>query len=105
MGKQINFFISEDMEWDKNKKPPENICPSVFCFLWSESNSKCRETFGKCRRATGNNNDADYYEPCEPKLDKHGLPWFYFIASEKNLVDELQEDYLRESKKLWGDDK
>ena len=45
----------------------------------------------------------DYYEPCEPYLAKHGLPWFYFIASEKNLVDELQEDYLRESKELWGD--
>ena len=89
------------MDWDKYKKPPEDICPKEFCFLWSESDCKCRETFGKCRRATSNLNDKDWYEPCEPELERHNLPWFYFIASDKGLDDESKEEYLKESKKLW----
>jgi hypothetical protein len=44
----------------------------------------------------------DWYEPCEPEIEKFGLPWFYFIHSEKNVVEDKKEEYRRESKKLWG---
>lgn len=89
------------MKWDKHKKPPEYICPEVFCFFWSESSNKCKETFGKCRRSTAKQIYRDWYEPCEPELESHSLPWFYFIPSVENLVDERKDDYLRESKRLW----
>jgi hypothetical protein len=90
------------MKWNKNKMPPEDICPRIFCFLWSESDSKCRETFGKCRRSTSRVNDNDWYEPCEPELEKHNLPWFYFITSDIGLTNERRVEYLLESKKLWN---
>ena len=96
----MRFMRRIAMKWDKNIKPSKNICPKEFCFFWSDD--MCRETFGKCRRYTTISSDRDRYEPCEPELDKHGLPWFYFIASEKSLVDERVDEYLRESKKLWG---
>jgi hypothetical protein len=90
------------VEWDKYKKPPEDICPEEFCFLWSESKNKCREPFGKCRRVTKKLIHTDWYEPCEPELKKYDLPWFYFIPNIENLVEESKDKYLRESKKLWG---
>jgi len=89
------------MKWDKHKKPPEDICPKNFCFLWSELENKCRKSFGKCRRSTVNLNDKDLYEPCEPELEKNGLPWFYFIVSVETLVEENKAEYLIESQKLW----
>lgn len=89
-------------EWDMNKKPPVNVCPKMFCFLWSETDSKCRETFGVCNRCVPNKENKDWYEPCEPELKRHGLPWFYFILNPDKLVDELREEYIRESTKLWN---
>ncbi|MDR0248708.1 MAG: hypothetical protein LBI44_03480 [Oscillospiraceae bacterium] len=90
------------MEWDINKKPSASICPKAFCFLWSEEGRGCDEAFGECRRATAKHADADYYEPCEPELEKHGLPWFYFIAGANELTGERRGEYLRETEKLWG---
>jgi hypothetical protein len=91
-------------KWNINKKPPEDICPKRFCFLWSEEDNICDEAFGICRRAEPEKSDKDLYEPCEPELDKHGLPWFYFIPNSNKLVRELREEYIKESKKLWGKD-
>ena len=92
------------MIWDKYKKPPPDICPEAFCFLWSELDKKCRETFGKCRRCAANLNNKDWYEPHEPELKRHGLPWFYFIANGETLANEQKEKYLKESSKLWEND-
>ena len=88
--------------WDLNTKPPENICPERFCFLWSTNSYKCRRTFGLCKREDPAKGGSDLYEPCEPELEKFGLPWFYFIPSEEELVEDRREEYRRESKKLWG---
>lgn len=38
----------------------------------------CGCEFGICIRIN-NNGDADWYEPCEPALEKDGLPHDYFI--------------------------
>ena len=46
---------------------------------------------------------GDYYEPCEPRLEEAGLPWFYFFPNAYTIVDELKADYERESRELWGD--
>lgn len=73
----------------------------MFCFLWSESDNKCRETFGKCQRSTAMLNDKDWYEPCEPELEKHALPWFYFVTNEEALTDNRKLEYLKESKDYW----
>jgi hypothetical protein len=90
------------VNWNKNIKPPEDICPEKFCFLWSGAEHRCRETFGKCRRITSISNDKDWYEPCEPELEKYDLPWFYFIANDSELENERKDEYQRESKELWG---
>ncbi|MCL1816869.1 MAG: hypothetical protein FWG43_04630 [Clostridiales bacterium] len=90
------------MKWDKNSKPSEDICPEIFCFFWSELDHKCRDTFGKCRRLTLKAFDYDWYEPCEPELEKHDLPWFFFIANENGLVNERKNEYIKDSKKLWN---
>ena len=82
------------MKWDKYKKPPEDICPEKFCFMWSESDGNCSEPFGKCRRSTADLNDEDWYESCEPELKQNGLPWFYFYANEKNLVPRARKNLL-----------
>ena len=89
-------------KWDKFKKPPQNFCPQKFCFIWSEEDNNCSESFGSCSRNTGYENQKDWYEPCEPELERYGLPWFYFITSPDKLIDELKEDYIRESNTLWG---
>lgn len=68
-------------KWNKNEKPPIDICPKTFCFLWSEEDNKCDEAFGVCMRAEPGKSDRDWYEPCEPELDKYGLPWYYFIQN------------------------
>jgi hypothetical protein len=96
------------MKWDKHVKPPAHICPKDLCFHWHESENGCSAAVqellgGKCRRDSGNPNDPDIYEPCEPYLEGQGLPWFYFIPNVEGLVFEDWEEYLRESQKLWGE--
>lgn len=88
-------------KWDKFKKPPENICPQKFCFIWSEDVNKCRATFGLCKRLAPDKCNKDWYDPCEPELEKNGLPWFYFIPNADKLVDKLKEEYIRQSNELW----
>ena len=48
--------------------------------------------------------DHDWYEPCEPELERDGLPWFYFVPSVGNLAPKLHERYLRELRELWCDE-
>lgn len=59
---------------------------------------------GICKRHTTNIGDKDWNEPCEPILKKYQLPWFYFITNADKLVEELREEYIRESNQLWGND-
>ncbi len=89
--------------WNIHNKPHKTVCPKSFCFLWSEVDNKCRATLGICSRNIPDENNKDWYEPCEPELEKHGLPWFYFIPDANHLVDELREEYKRESNKIWID--
>ncbi len=37
------------------------------------------------------------------RLERHGLPWFYFIPSPDKVVEERREQYIREAKRLWGE--
>lgn len=55
-------------KWDIKVKPPENICPEEFCFLWSESDKKCGSAFGIYKRAIPSKANKDLYEPFEPEL-------------------------------------
>jgi hypothetical protein len=90
------------MKWNKLEKPPTSICPREFCFLWSEEDEKCDGSFGECCRNANNTGARDLYEPCEPELEKCGLPWFYFIPDTSMLASGRKEDYLRETEQLWG---
>lgn len=62
----------------------------------------CSCSFGLCTRLDPIAGDHDWYEPCEPALDRDGLPWFYFIPSADKVGAEFRERYLRESEELWG---
>lgn len=75
--------------WNIRNKPSKNVCPKEFCFLWSEDDNKCNSQFGICKRSIPNENNKDWYEPCEPELEKFGLPWFYFIPNADHLVGEI----------------
>ena len=111
--------------FDLLRKPPALLCPQRYCFFWSEAGewaadglyasldealersepvaqSGCRCSFGLCLRADAANGVRDYYEPHEPRLEESGLPWFYFITTPRNLVDDLKEVYIRDSERLWG---
>jgi len=90
------------MKYNKNIKPDVNKCPKEFCFNWDEGNGKCGEDMPTCYRAVQNKINEDYYEPCNPELKKHDLPWFYFIPNAEMLDEEDKEEYLRESTRLWG---
>lgn len=118
------------MAWDKHCKPPVDVCPKQYCFLWVPPGGSadltgrlhnslaeaiklwddstefpdggCRCQFGVCTRLDTVAGDHDWYEPNEPALKRDGLPWFYFIPSTDKLVQECHERYLRESQALWG---
>ncbi len=113
-------------KWNPYVKPPADECPEEFCFNWAPEGSKvaigvysslaesmkdlvpvsegtCVCPFGFCRRLYPHPSLGDYYEPHEPKLERHGLPWFYFIPSADGLREELREEYIRESRRLWGE--
>lgn len=100
----MSKLIGDNMieRWDVRRKLLTDQCPGGFCFLWSEENKNCRETFGICRRYSKNSTDRDWYEPCEPELKNHGLPWFYFV-DEDTLSGEFKEEYRRQKKELWGE--
>ena len=111
--------------FDLRRKPSAFLCPQRYCFFWSEAGewaadglyanldealerlepvaqSGCRCAFGLCLRADATNGDRDYYEPHEPRLAESGLPWFYFITTPMNLMDDSKEAYIRDSERLWG---
>ncbi|HVK16522.1 MAG TPA: hypothetical protein VM533_06205 [Fimbriiglobus sp.] len=76
----------------------------VRCDDWVEfPRGGCACGFGVCTRLDPVAGDHDWYEPCEPALERDGLPWFYFIPSVDKLAPEFHEQYLRESQALWGD--
>ncbi len=119
------------MGWEKHTKPPAEVCPGRYCFQWippggaadmsgrkygsfEEAIARregweqfpqggCSCAFGLCTRLDPVAGDCDWYEPCEPALERDGLPWFYFIPSVEGLIPELHEKYIRESRTLWGD--
>jgi len=111
--------------WNPSTKPPPGICPEQFCFHWLEKGSRfaaglhknledalhhtvqqdvarCGCSFGICTRMSPAEGDHDWYEPHEPRLERAGLPWFYFIPRADKLVDELKSAYRSESEQLWG---
>jgi hypothetical protein len=117
------------MEWDKDKRPPPDICPREYCFHWVVPGGKaspperryasslealrdsvnwpvwpdggCACSFGRCIRLDPATGEADYYEPHEWNLERAGLPWFYFATLE-SLGPEFREQFLCESEALWG---
>lgn len=119
------------MGWNKHIKPPSDFCPGRYCLFWvppggsadmsrrtykslKEALSKhdgwvkfpnggCGCSFGSCTRLDPIAGDHDWYEACEPALERDNLPWFYFIPSIDKLASEFHERYLKESQKLWGE--
>jgi hypothetical protein len=117
------------MQWDPLVRPPEGVCPKEYCFHWVPPggladlsgrkyasreealatfrewtpfpNGGCACTFGVCKRLETDNGDQDFYEPCEPRLEEAGLPWFYFCTLEC-LRSEFHERFLREAEQQWG---
>lgn len=112
--------------WNQYEKPPADECPEEFCVHWAPAGSlvalgmypnarealkhlvpvrqgMCVCSFGLCKRLHHHPSLQDWYEPSEPTLEHHGLPWFYFIPGPHKLVEELREEYIRESQRLWGD--
>ena len=63
----------------------------------------CGCWLGRCSRDKLGAGECDKYEPHELTLEQDGLPWFYFIASADHLASEFREEFLKESKALWGD--
>lgn len=108
--------VSIMSNWDPLVKPPAGVCPQDFCFFWchrSDGSGYCSHT-GRwllpsgeskpdlCIRLDPIHGTDDYYEPHEPNLEEHGLPWFYFYPDAHMIVDDLKEAYRRESEELWG---
>ena len=115
-------------EWNKKVKPPRTVCPEQFCFHWAAAgdrvtdvgrgydsidhaiadatavdSARCACAFGACMRNPVAQSGTDWYEPDERALENAGLPWFYFIASVKNLVEQNHERYNKESTEIWGE--
>ena len=118
--------------WDKHKKPPAEVCPGLYCYHWimpggSADMSRrihgsveealsgssgwqvfpdggCSCSFGLCSRLDPVHSTKDWYEPCEPFLERDDLPWFYFTPSGYKLSPEKHEKYLLESQALWGNE-
>ena len=110
---------------DVARKPTPNRCPGVFCFHWCEAGdfvapglseslasalprlrvveqSRCGNTLSHCTRLDGLSGKGDAYEPNEPCLASHGMPWFFFIARPNGLEPDRRDQYIRESEALWG---
>jgi hypothetical protein len=102
-------------EWDKHTRPPANVCPGKYCFLWVQRSEaigdlpaipegRCECGFGVCTRLDPVNGEGDFYEPCEPELEDADLPWFYFMDPTRLLASPFRKKYLRLVRELWGDD-
>jgi hypothetical protein len=104
------------VEWIPGIKPPRDFCPQEFCFHWRikggyyasgihenlekalgglklNEESQCGCSFGSCKRDKSCPGDKDWYESCEPLLEKQGLPWFYFICDAEGLDPEYRKAY------------
>jgi hypothetical protein len=83
-------------EWDRAIIPPMNICPELYCFFFTDCdirNGKVIRIKGRCdeafkhfdgnldciRRPNFQSPARDWYEPCNPVLEREGLPNDYFI--------------------------
>lgn len=74
--------------WGADAKQPHNTslgkysCPHKYCFFWHMG--ACDEAFKAfhitydCTRKN-KNGSHDWYEPCEPELEKDGLPLDFFM--------------------------
>jgi hypothetical protein len=115
------------MSWNPRVKPPSDVCPERFCFLWAEkgdridpsggeydtfeqavaaaqtvvSAGQCGCVLGTCSRAVPSPENRDWYEPNERLLETAGLPWFYFIANPESVAAEFRERYVSEAAELW----
>ena len=112
-------------DWKPIRKPPPTLCPGAFCFHWREAGSLvapglwgsldealrnlqpversgCGWRLSRCKRLDPLEGNWDAYEPHEPLLEEHGLPWFYFVPGPHKLAEESREAYVRESEALWG---
>lgn len=116
-------------KWIPQIKPPRTVCPERFCFFWAKAGDRvdmsgreygtledalngatttvgkngCFCQLGVCTRHDPENGDHDWYEGHDLALAEAGLPWFYFIPDAEKLTEESREEYIRESRKLWGD--
>jgi hypothetical protein len=113
--------------WDPRIRPPASVCPERFCFFWLEvgdgfapgfhqnleasfsemqlvTEAHCGCSFGVCTRSDPERGDNDWYEPCEPFLERAGLPRFYFTADLSKTNPELRDESIRAARKLWGED-
>jgi hypothetical protein len=118
------------MKWELQQRPPEGVCPEEFCFHWGAAGDKasppghtyasvrealldsvnwpewpaggCGCHFGPCRRSRVDAGATDYYEPCEPRLEAAGLPWFYFTTLD-SLREEFHQKFLQEAAQHWGE--
>ena len=115
-------------KWNLLVRPPEGVCPEKYCFHWVTPggyadmtgrryasreealrnaewtpfpDGGCSCTLGLCKRFDPVNGSQDFYEPCEPRLEEDGLPWFYFCTLD-SLSDRFHEKFIRESEQLWG---
>ena len=105
-----------DSTWEENKQPNLTICPKHFCFFWHErgdsvakgmyanvekamgnlvkvGKSQCGFQYGRCTRNQQAEGARDFYEPCEPALEKAGLPDFYFNDPNWNKSEEDRDAY------------
>lgn len=110
--------------WKKNIKPPF-VCPKKYCFNWIEKgdyyakgvftnieeadSAMKKASFGHCNmgftcKRINPKGQHDFYEPCEPFLERDGLPWFYFIPGPEKVNSSMKGEYIEESEILWGKD-
>ena len=95
------------MSQETSEIPARGECPRRFCFFWVPAGGKkdlsgrlyesveeafreakfvtftsggCGCSFGVCSRSGEPGSGKDWYEPCEPELDKAGLPHHYFCG-------------------------
>jgi hypothetical protein len=93
-------------KWDPLVRPPKGVCPEKYCFhrvtpggyadmtgrkyasreealrlaewtLFPDGGCSCM--FRLCKRLDSVNASQDLQEPCEPRLEEDGLPWFYIV--------------------------
>jgi hypothetical protein len=118
--------MSEKEKIDPAKRPDPRRCPERCCFNWVEqgdsfapgffpdlksalSNVRRAEVghcglvgFASCCRLPESPGDVDLYEPCEPELERAGLPWFFFVSRPSVLTAEARERYEREAPAYWA---